>query len=69
VPITEIGYITRREKVFLVSETQSKKELKPQGWQHFAPINVIPVSSVVSSSTSDQRHSSVSTLRLQTGLK
>ncbi len=36
VPVTEIGYITRREKVFLVSETQSKKELKPQGWQHFA---------------------------------
>jgi thiamine-monophosphate kinase len=36
VPITEIGHITRREKIFLVSETHSKKELRPQGWQHFA---------------------------------
>jgi thiamine-monophosphate kinase len=36
VPITEIGHITRREKIFFVSETHSKKELRPQGWQHFA---------------------------------
>ena len=36
VPVTQIGSITRGKKAFLVSETQTRRELKPLGWQHFA---------------------------------
>jgi thiamine-monophosphate kinase len=35
VPIARIGVITRNKKVVLISENM-RRELKPQGWQHFA---------------------------------
>jgi thiamine-monophosphate kinase len=38
VPITQIGHITRRRKIFLMTEGESGRagyELEPQGWEHF----------------------------------
>lgn len=35
VPIAQIGHITRNKKVVLISENM-RRELKPEGWQHFA---------------------------------
>jgi len=35
VPIAEVGRITRSNRITLI-ENGSKRELKPQGWQHFA---------------------------------
>jgi thiamine-monophosphate kinase len=35
VPITQIGYITRRRKIFLTGREGLKHELAPRGWEHF----------------------------------
>jgi len=35
VPITEIGYITRRKRVVLLNEDDAASELKAAGWEHF----------------------------------
>jgi len=35
VPITQIGQITRLQKIFLMNESGVGDELKPQGWEHF----------------------------------
>jgi thiamine-monophosphate kinase len=35
VPITRIGHITRRRKIFLIDRAGSKLELEPRGWEHF----------------------------------
>ena len=35
VPITQIGYITRGRKIFLTNREGLKRELAPQGWEHF----------------------------------
>jgi thiamine-monophosphate kinase len=34
VPITPIGYITRRRKIFLMNRGGMSEELEPQGWEH-----------------------------------
>ena len=35
VPVTCIGHITRRKKVFLMNRNQIGYELEPRGWEHF----------------------------------
>jgi len=35
VPITQIGHITRRRKIFLLNQQNIGYELIPQGWEHF----------------------------------
>lgn len=35
IPITQIGYITRGRKIFLISQSGVGHELRPQGWEHF----------------------------------
>jgi thiamine-monophosphate kinase len=35
IPITQIGHITRRKKVFLRNQSGVVHELKPLGWEHF----------------------------------
>lgn len=35
VPITQIGHITRGRKIFLANRDGTRRELKPQGWEHF----------------------------------
>lgn len=35
VPITNIGQITRGEKIFLIDREQIGYELEPRGWEHF----------------------------------
>jgi thiamine-monophosphate kinase len=35
VPITQIGHITRRRKIFLMNRAGVASELRPQGWEHF----------------------------------
>lgn len=35
VPITQIGHITRRRKIFLMNRDGAGYELKPRGWEHF----------------------------------
>lgn len=35
VPITHIGEITRRRKIFVRNKSESGYELRPQGWEHF----------------------------------
>lgn len=35
VPITQIGHITRRQKVSLIDRGGVRHELQPQGWEHF----------------------------------
>jgi thiamine-monophosphate kinase len=35
IPITEIGRITRAKKVILLAGQHTRRNLKPQGWQHF----------------------------------
>ena len=35
VPITQIGYITRKKKIFLMDRGGGRQELQPEGWEHF----------------------------------
>jgi len=35
VPITQIGHITRRRKIFLIDRGGVHQELQPRGWEHF----------------------------------
>ena len=35
VPITQIGYITRKKKIFLIDRGGVRQELQPEGWEHF----------------------------------
>jgi thiamine-monophosphate kinase len=35
VPITQIGHITRRRKIFLMNRAGVSCEMQPQGWEHF----------------------------------
>lgn len=35
IPVTQIGCITRGKKVILLGEKQARRELQPQGWEHF----------------------------------
>jgi thiamine-monophosphate kinase len=35
VPVTRIGEVTRRGKIFLTNRSGVKRELKAQGWEHF----------------------------------
>jgi len=35
VPISQIGCITRRRKIFAVDPDGASKELRPRGWEHF----------------------------------
>jgi len=35
VPISEIGHITRRKKIFLMNRGSIGYELQPRGWEHF----------------------------------
>jgi thiamine-monophosphate kinase len=37
IPLTPIGCITRAQKVILLAHQHTRRDLKPQGWQHFAP--------------------------------
>jgi len=35
VPITQIGHITRKKKIFLIDRGGVRQELQPEGWEHF----------------------------------
>jgi thiamine-monophosphate kinase len=35
VPITQIGYITRGRKIYLMDQAGASTELNPRGWKHF----------------------------------
>jgi thiamine-monophosphate kinase len=35
VPITQIGHITRKRKIFLMDRDGIRRELQPRGWEHF----------------------------------
>jgi thiamine-monophosphate kinase len=35
VPITQIGHITRKRKIFLIDRDEVRQELQPRGWEHF----------------------------------
>jgi len=35
VPITQIGHIKRKKKIFLIDRGGIRHELQPQGWEHF----------------------------------
>jgi len=35
VPVTQIGHVTRRQKIFLMNKKGVGYELVPQGWEHF----------------------------------
>jgi thiamine-monophosphate kinase len=35
IPVTQIGRITRAKKVILLARQHTRRDLKPQGWQHF----------------------------------
>jgi thiamine-monophosphate kinase len=35
VPITQIGHITRKKKIFLMDRGGVRQELQPEGWEHF----------------------------------
>jgi thiamine-monophosphate kinase len=36
IPITQIGQITRRRKIFIRNKSEVGYELRPQGWEHFS---------------------------------